>query len=212
MNKDDLLLSIYGNDGVCPAELHHNLALAIQEIKESEPIGITVEDVLNVVTDYVGLTIDELSTKSRKPKFVISRQITWFLIKRFKVKTWLVDMGNIFNKDHATVINGLKRIDNLMFADKEIIGMVGDMSIKLRELIVTKSKATNNKEMFLKELTRLCRKHRLEIDIDVHSVELSLSDINVKNKHFADLDEQEYKLNGNNGNFGIQTRTELPNK
>lgn len=57
---------------------------------------------------------------------------------------------------------------------------------------------------FLKELTDLCRKHRLEISIDCHSVELTLFDIDeFKNKHpdSANLDDNEYYLNGNYDNF-----------
>lgn len=67
---------------------------------------------------------------------------------------------------------------------------------------------SGRKYNFLKELTSLCRKHRLEIDIDCHSVELTLFDIDEfkkKQPERQNLDVCEYYLNGRYDNFQYET-------
>jgi len=58
--------------------------------------------------------------KTRKREIVLYRQTAIWLIKQHFPMTTLRDLGNMFEKDHATAIHALKTISNLLDTNREI--------------------------------------------------------------------------------------------
>ena len=80
------------------------------------------------------------------------------------------------------------------------------MNLGLLKYNIKTMKNIVRQQNFLKALTDLCRKHRFEIDIDVHRVQLTLTDLDYKKERFPEwdsLDQKEYKLNGSYDNFNF---------
>ena len=59
----------------------------------------------------------DLKRKTRKREYVDARAITFYII-RTELDLSLGSIGKIFNKDHATVLHGLKVFSNLIETDK----------------------------------------------------------------------------------------------
>ena len=74
--------------------------------------NISAEDIQKMVADYFDVKISELKSTCRAKPIVTARQVSMFLIKKF-LDASLVEIGRLHGgKDHSTVINSLKRIEN----------------------------------------------------------------------------------------------------
>jgi chromosomal replication initiator protein len=79
----------------------------------SSDIGhLTVEDIQKLVSNHFNVRINDLKSANRSKPIVVARQVAMFLVKKHLDKS-LMDIGRAFGgKDHSTVINALRRIDN----------------------------------------------------------------------------------------------------
>ena len=78
------------------------------------------EELISQFADIAGVTIDEFKGKSRKVPISIARQCYMkFLVKNTRMS--LVAIGKTINRDHATVINGIKHINGLIETNDELV-------------------------------------------------------------------------------------------
>ncbi len=92
----------------------------------------TVEKIRDVVCDYFSLSVDAISTKSRKREVVQARQIAMYLSKQL-TKSSLSTIGNtIGQRDHATVLHACKIVNDLMDCDKNFRISVKEIEEKLK--------------------------------------------------------------------------------
>lgn len=74
---------------------------------------ITTDAALRIV----GLTRELARSKTRKQEVVIKRQLAMYILRK-KSKMILSEIGDDFDRDHATVIHSVKEINNRLFWDK----------------------------------------------------------------------------------------------
>jgi chromosomal replication initiator protein len=92
----------------------------------------TVEKIRDVVCEYFSLSVDAISTKSRKREVVQARQIAMYLSKQL-TKSSLSTIGNtIGQRDHATVLHACKIVNDLMDCDKNFRSSVHEIEQKLK--------------------------------------------------------------------------------
>ena len=92
----------------------------------------TVEKIRDVVCDYFSLSVDAISTKSRKREVVQARQIAMYLSKQL-TKSSLSTIGHtIGQRDHATVLHACKIVNDLMDCDKNFRTSVKEIEEKLK--------------------------------------------------------------------------------
>ena len=93
----------------------------------------TVEKIRDVVCDYFSLSIDAISTKSRKREVVQARQIAMYLSKQL-TKSSLSTIGStIGQRDHATVLHACKIVNDLMDCDKNFRTSVKEIEERLKK-------------------------------------------------------------------------------
>ena len=81
-----------------------------QRMSKSEKEQLA-KDILNTVSNYYGVSIEDIKGKCRKRKIVKPRQIIMFLL-RTKARMVLSDIGEVMNRDHTTVIHSITCIQN----------------------------------------------------------------------------------------------------
>ncbi|MBP1675524.1 MAG: chromosomal replication initiation protein [Bacteroidetes bacterium] len=92
----------------------------------------TVEKIRDVVCDYFSLSVDAISTKSRKREVVQARQIAMYLSKQL-TKNSLSSIGfTIGQRDHATVLHACKIVTDLMDIDKNFRNSVQEIEQRLK--------------------------------------------------------------------------------
>jgi chromosomal replication initiator protein len=93
----------------------------------------TVEKIRDVVCEYFSLSVDAISTKSRKREVVQARQIAMYLSKQL-TKNSLSSIGStIGQRDHATVLHACKIVTDLMDIDKNFRSSVREIEEKLKK-------------------------------------------------------------------------------
>jgi chromosomal replication initiator protein len=78
-----------------------------------------IEGILNNVSKYTGVPVEDIIKKTRKREIVIPRQLAQS-IARLRTKYSLAYIGKqIGNKNHATVLNSAQTITNLIDTSSE---------------------------------------------------------------------------------------------
>ncbi len=81
---------------------------------------ITIDDIQKLVADHYKVRLPDMKSKTRTKPLVVARQVAMFLVKKHLDKS-LVDIGRSFGgKDHTTVMNALRRIEDQLNKDSEI--------------------------------------------------------------------------------------------
>jgi chromosomal replication initiator protein len=116
-------------------DMEIDIALAekiIGRIADITPKVNTVEKIRDVVCEYFSLSVDAISTRSRKREVVQARQIAMYLSKQL-TKNSLSSIGNsIGQRDHATVLHACKIVNDLMDIDKNFRSSVHAIQEKLK--------------------------------------------------------------------------------
>lgn len=81
---------------------------------------ITIDDIQKLVADHYKIRLPDMKSKTRTKPLVVARQVAMYLVKKHLDRS-LVDIGRSFGgKDHTTVMNALRRIDDQLNKDSEI--------------------------------------------------------------------------------------------
>lgn len=93
----------------------------IKEIKVEAVLGIknwNISGVLLEVSQAAKIPVEILKTKTREREIVEARQIYFVRAKLF-TKASLAAIGKLVNKDHATVLHGIKTVNNVIELKKK---------------------------------------------------------------------------------------------
>jgi chromosomal replication initiator protein len=114
---------------------HIDINLAKQTVEqivqsvESKQVGI--EEVQKYVSEYFGLTVDDLKDKTRKKEIVIARQIAMYFAKEYTGFS-LKSIGYHFGgRDHSTVIHAIQSVNEMM-EKRELRMYIEDISKKFK--------------------------------------------------------------------------------
>ena len=77
---------------------------------------VTIEEIQRKVAERYNIRLSEMMSKRRERSVVRLRQIAMFLAKNLTTKS-LPDIGRAFNRDHTTVLHGIKAVEDLRAED-----------------------------------------------------------------------------------------------
>lgn len=79
---------------------------------------ITPDYIINVVSDHMNIPYDDITSSKRSQEIATARQIVMYLCRKYLDRYSLQQIGaSVGGKDHSTVLNGIKKIENLMQED-----------------------------------------------------------------------------------------------
>ena len=85
-----------------------------------------------MVSDYYGIEVSAINTKSRKREVVLVRQVAMFLAKKYLDMSTSKIGQYIGNRDHATVLHACKTITNLAETDKQFRNELNEIDLALQ--------------------------------------------------------------------------------
>jgi chromosomal replication initiation ATPase DnaA len=85
-------------------------------------INVTSHHVINSVCAAADITKEELLSGKRFDKNIFARAITYKFMRE-KCGMTYKDIGRIFEKNHATIINGVKLSDALLYSNQQFRDM-----------------------------------------------------------------------------------------
>ncbi len=87
----------------------------------------TPEAILNETARYYQVTADDIKGQSRQKAIVTSRHITAYLIRNL-TNLSLPGIGTFLNRDHATVLASIRKIENQIRTDKKLSDTIRDIT------------------------------------------------------------------------------------
>lgn len=100
---------------------------SIQEDKTK----LTERKVISAVADYYSLTPSQITGKIRTSKIAMARHIAMYL-DRTLLDTPFIKIGETFGgKDHATVINAVRKVENSLKNDPDMLFAISEIKAKL---------------------------------------------------------------------------------
>jgi chromosomal replication initiator protein len=93
---------------------------------------VTVDLIQRIVSDHFGISLEKLTSVSRRRVFVEARQIAMYLTKEM-TKLPLKNIGEAFGgRDHSTVIYSCTSVQNLMDTDDKVRNDVEEVTKKIQ--------------------------------------------------------------------------------
>jgi chromosomal replication initiation ATPase DnaA len=102
-----------------------------QELRENEIVlsNGPLMEVREIVSKFYACPISELMSKSRIDNTNKARQVAMWISKYLKNAYSMNTIGSFYNRDHATVINGVKKVEGLYQVDR-------NFRIEIRDLLI----------------------------------------------------------------------------
>lgn len=95
---------------------------------------ITIEEIQRLASEHYHVRLPDLKSKTRTKPLVTARQVAMYLVKKHLDKP-LVDIGRAFGgKDHTTVINALRRIEDQLHKDSEIKKDIDELETRIHNI------------------------------------------------------------------------------
>lgn len=94
---------------------------------------LTIDNIKQVVCDYYKITLNDLSSNSRKQEFVQARQVAMYFSKKLTDDSLTSIGSSIGNRTHATVLHACKTVQDLMETDKGFLANIKDIEHKLKQ-------------------------------------------------------------------------------
>ena len=95
---------------------------------------ITIEEIQRMTAEHFKVRLPDLKSKTRTKPLVTARQLSMYLVKKYLDKS-LVDIGRAFGgKDHTTVINALRKIEDQLTKDSEIKKDLEELEMRIHNI------------------------------------------------------------------------------
>ena len=130
---EGIVVSIMAHSTINNADVDINLARkVVGDLSSYDKKNITIDDIINTVSDYYGVEVNALNTRSRKREVVLVRQVAMFLAKKYLDMSTSKIGQYIGNRDHATVLHACKTITNLAETDKQFRNELNEIDLALQ--------------------------------------------------------------------------------
>lgn len=130
---EGIVVSIMAHSTINNADIDINLARKIVgDLSSYEKKSITIDDIIKTVSDYYGVEVNAINTRSRKREVVLVRQVAMFLAKKYLDMSTSKIGQYIGNRDHATVLHACKTITNLAETDKQFRNELNEIDLALQ--------------------------------------------------------------------------------
>tara|TARA_R110001606_G_scaffold9141_2_gene39864 strand:- start:541 stop:966 length:426 start_codon:yes stop_codon:yes gene_type:complete len=118
-------------DGIISEEFTFNELFRVisKELKiedPSYPVMYRFNDVVDTVTTLTGVSREKMRSRTRVRGIVDVRQVTMYLVEKYTRLT-LSKTGELFNRDHATVLHAKKRVKDAKNGYNEELRQIVDL-------------------------------------------------------------------------------------
>ncbi len=79
----------------------------------NEPLSVTIDKIFHTVSNALGVSVEEIKGRRRTREIAAARHAVTYLLKKLTDLS-LIDIGRALDRDHATVINSLKKMEQEM--------------------------------------------------------------------------------------------------
>ncbi len=130
---EGIVVSIMARSTINNADIDITLAKKIVgDFSCYEKKVITIDEIIKKVSDYYGVEVSAINTRSRKREVVLVRQISMYLAKKYLDMSTSKIGQYVGDRDHATVLHACKTITNLADTDKQFRTELNEIDMSLQ--------------------------------------------------------------------------------
>jgi chromosomal replication initiation ATPase DnaA len=105
--------------------------IVVEAQREPRQAPPTVNEIKCVIADHFGITAQDIDSPSRKWRFCLPRQISYYLSLELTERS-LPDVARRHGgRDHTTALSGSRKIQRLLKTDKQLAKTVNDLRARL---------------------------------------------------------------------------------
>ena len=93
-------------------------------------VAITPDLIIKIITDYYGVTMEDLRSKRKSRDISIPRQVSMYLLRQYTDMTF-DDIGDYLDKDHSTVMSGVRKIEKMIGQDPTTANTIDALSKRI---------------------------------------------------------------------------------
>jgi chromosomal replication initiator protein len=104
----------------------------IQEKNKKVTSKVSIDEIINIVTEYYKIPVNNIREKNRRKEVALCRQLAMFMVKNFTNYS-LKSIGLHFGgRDHSTVIHAIQNIQKLKSSDSAVAADIEKITALLR--------------------------------------------------------------------------------
>ncbi len=130
INKIEAMSRIYGR----MLSFEQIQAIVKEVTSDSLPVTTVVEKVFTVVSENLGVPVDDIKSQSRQQKISKARNICMYVIKDILKDITYQEIGDYFGKDHATVMHSLNKIKSSTETDQILKNTISNIIKQIKEM------------------------------------------------------------------------------
>jgi chromosomal replication initiator protein len=116
---------------------HVDIQTAMDSVRDltnvqDDETQLSITKIINTVADYYNLAPYQLTGRIRTSQIALARHIAMYLVRSL-LDVPFTKIGESFGgKDHATVMNGVEKVDNSLKSDKQLQSVISELESRLK--------------------------------------------------------------------------------
>ncbi|MCL4113871.1 UNVERIFIED_CONTAM: hypothetical protein GTU68_028208 [Idotea baltica] len=130
---EGVLVSLIAQSSLNDKEIDINLAKhVVQGFVSGVSKEITIDNIKQLVSEYLKIPVDKIQGKTRKREVVMARQLSMYLAKHHTNSSLKAIGDNFGGRDHSTVIYSCKTVEDLIDTDPLIKDALQELEKQVR--------------------------------------------------------------------------------
>ena len=92
---------------------------------------MTVDRIITLVSKRLSIPVGDIRSKQRTANVVNARHVSIYMIRQLTDVTFNT-IGEIFGRDHSTIMAAFRRVESMMTTDPEFAALVNGMMEEIR--------------------------------------------------------------------------------
>ena len=124
-------VSLGGDEKVTFEDIKEAVRIILPKSDKNSNV-LTEELIIKEVSEYYNISQEQILSKVRTAQIALARRIAMYLC-RFLIGSSYPKIGEIFDRDHSTVITGVEKVENELKTDNQLIKAISDLKKRLKK-------------------------------------------------------------------------------
>jgi chromosomal replication initiator protein len=125
---EGVVISLIADSALTRRKINLDMAkFRVKSIVEENQKVISIDKIIEVVTDYFRIKVSDIKGKTRLREVVLPRQIAMYLAKEFTTLSLKAIGYHFGGRDHSTVIHAIQTVNDLIDFDRDVASHVKEL-------------------------------------------------------------------------------------
>jgi chromosomal replication initiator protein len=125
---EGVVISLIADSSLTRRKINLDMAkFRVKSIVEENQKVISIDKIIEVVTDYFRIKVSDIKGKTRLREVVLPRQIAMYLAKEFTTLSLKAIGYHFGGRDHSTVIHAIQTVNDLIDFNRDVAGHVKEL-------------------------------------------------------------------------------------